>query len=461
MTASNRAARAIALKTEHPDWGYQKIAVAIGGIDRHQVRRAIEHAERRQVVPATVQPTLYISEITIGKRHRRELRDIPSLARSINERGGLLHPIVLTPDKRLIAGRRRIAAWELSRFAADPIPVRFIDIDQVLRGEYDENVERVDFTPSECVDIKRELEPILQAEAARRSRDKKPAPGRKSSGDGAGRAADKVAAFSGRDRRTVEKAEAVVEAAERDPARFGPLRDQMDKTGKVNAPFQKLKVMEATDAIRKSPPPLPMRGPYGCVVIDFPWPHEPDMEQEEIDAKGRSLRPYPAMSISAGMSFLMDKVNPLLADDCVVWFWTTNFHMPHAFQLLSALGFPRHSTIGTWVKTRIGRGQILRDRTEHCIVAKRGKPTIGQIVTKDIVTTGWVGWDQRENSRKPAEFYSLVEAICPAQRYAEIFSTGANGSDIWDCHGDQVGKFAPAIARAAERELIEESARGG
>ena len=49
---------------------------------------------------------MLIADIVVGNRHRRELGDIDGLAASIRELG-LLHPIVVTPERRLIAGVRR------------------------------------------------------------------------------------------------------------------------------------------------------------------------------------------------------------------------------------------------------------------------------------------------------------------------------------------------------------------
>jgi hypothetical protein len=49
---------------------------------------------------------------------------------------------------------------------------------------------------------------------------------------------------------------------------------------------------------------------------------------------------------------------------------------------------------------------------------------------------------------KPDEFYRLVERVTPAARYAAIFSTGGEGA-LWDGHGDQVGKHAPAEGKVA------------
>ena len=53
--------------------------------------------------------TRQIDSIKIGKRFRKDLGDIDSLAESIN-RYGLFHPIVITPEGQLMAGYRRLKA---------------------------------------------------------------------------------------------------------------------------------------------------------------------------------------------------------------------------------------------------------------------------------------------------------------------------------------------------------------
>ena len=85
----------------------------------------------------------------------RILGDIEGLAESIDEIG-LLHPVVVRTDGTLIAGVRRLAACKLLGWRE--IPVTVVDITKVLRGEHDENVCRKDFTWSEAVAIKREIE---------------------------------------------------------------------------------------------------------------------------------------------------------------------------------------------------------------------------------------------------------------------------------------------------------------
>jgi N6-adenosine-specific RNA methylase IME4 len=42
----------------------------------------------------------------------------------------------------------------------------------------------------------------------------------------------------------------------------------------------------------------------------------------------------------------------------------------------------------------------------------------------------------RGHSAKPPEFYDLVESLCPAPRYADLFSRYRH-NEKWDCHGDE------------------------
>jgi hypothetical protein len=51
----------------------------------------------------------------------------------------------------------------------------------------------------------------------------------------------------------------------------------------------------------------------------------------------------------------------------------------------------------------------------------------------------------REWQGKPLEFYDFVEKLCPAPRYAYLFSRYRH-NEKWDCHGDE----APAICEAAQ-----------
>jgi ParB family chromosome partitioning protein len=124
-----------------------------------------------------------VADIIVGDRHRRDLGDIDALARSIGALG-LLQPVVLRPDRRLVSGFRRLAAVKkLGWRTVEVTMVHGLDDEvSLLRAERDENTCRKDFTPSEAVAIGTALEEREKAKAKERQQE-----GRKAGGKAAGR----------------------------------------------------------------------------------------------------------------------------------------------------------------------------------------------------------------------------------------------------------------------------------
>jgi ParB/RepB/Spo0J family partition protein len=365
------------------------------------------------------QAQIPLDQIVVGDRHRRDLGDVAGLAASMAELG-LLQPIVVRPDGLLIAGERRLAAAKALGW--DTIPVNVVDLDSIVRGEFAENSCRKDFTLSEAVAIKRALEPIERAAARQRMVAGKPL---EKFSKGNGRALDKVAAVVGKHRTTIAKAEAIVDAAEAEPEKFGKLLADMDRSGRVNSSYKRLSVLRQEEAIRREPPPLPQRGPYRVGVADPPWPYEIGRP----DPTGRATYDYPQMSLAQICAL---DVGSIMHEDAILWLWTPSYHLVTgaAAQVLAAWGFEGR-TLLTWGKDRMGNGYWLRGQSEHCVLAVRGKP----VVTLTNQTT-LLHAPMRGHSVKPREFYDLVESLCPAPRYADLFSRYRH-NEKWDCHGDE------------------------
>jgi ParB family chromosome partitioning protein len=169
-----------------------------------------------------------ITDIKIGERYRQDLGDVQALADSIKE-VGLLHPPVIDSGNVLIAGERRIRACELLGWTE--IPVRRLDLADIVRGEYAENAIRKDFAPSEAVAIAKALEPYEKEAAAERMRGVR----KISLGSEKGQTRDRIAAVVGMSGRTLEKARDVVQSGRRE------LVEEMDRTGKVDPVHRKLR----------------------------------------------------------------------------------------------------------------------------------------------------------------------------------------------------------------------------
>jgi N6-adenosine-specific RNA methylase IME4 len=217
---------------------------------------------------------------------------------------------------------------------------------------------------------------------------------------------------TGFSRITLAKAEAIVDAAEAEPEKFGTLRVAMDNTGRVNAPFKRLRVMQQAARIRAEPPPLPGRGPYRVANVDIPWAYEPEGSADR--AAHRGAWPYPTINIEQACALA---VSSIMHADSILWLWVTNFILVRGLHLpvLQAWGF-EPKTIITWAKDQPGTGIWILGQTEQAIMAVRGRP----IVTLTMQST-LLHAPVREHSVKPVEFYDLIESLCPAPRYADLF----------------------------------------
>ena len=298
-----------------------------------------------------------------------------------------------------------------------------------LRIQIEENAQRKPLTQSElAIEQRRILAELRKHKTPGERTDLKPGTSGKTFPEV--RATDLVGKLFNESRKQVEKRLAIVDAAEAEPAKFGKLLEDMNRTGRANGPYKRLRNMQQAALIRAEQPPLPGRGPYRVAVVDFPWPYEHD----DDDPSDRAKRPYPTMSIGEIRAF---PITSILHQDAIVWIWAPNFDLRNALEALDGWGLEA-KTILTWAKDRMGYGDWLRCQTEHCIMAVRGKPVV-TLTNQSTLLHAPV----RGHSEKPREFYDLVESLCPAPRYADLFSRYRH-NDKWDCHGDEApGNDAP------------------
>jgi N6-adenosine-specific RNA methylase IME4 len=189
----------------------------------------------------------------------------------------------------------------------------------------------------------------------------------------------------------------------------------------VNSAFRKLQAeqqrqenRELARWLREHPPPWP-EGRWSVLVIDPPWPLE-------------CALPYPTMSLE---EIAAVPVADLVAEDAIVWLWTTNSFLLKAGAIGEGWGL-RYDTKLEWIKDKLGTGQTLRGQSEPCLVFKRGRPLI-DLTTESTVLSAAV----REHSRKPAEFYEQVETLCPGNKL-ELFAREARpGWDRWGAEPDK------------------------
>jgi len=370
---------------------------------------------RRRARAKMVTPKIPIEDIIIRDRFRKDLGELRFLSKSIKS-VGLLHPIVVSKNLDLIAGRRRIEACK--KLGWKEIPVHIVSLEDLKRGEFDENAIRKNFTASEMVAVKRYYEPEIKAEAKKRQVStlkkgiKKPVPEIYRNGQ-KGDTRDTVAKFVGVSGRTLEKAEDIVEAAEADPETFGDILEDVD-SGKTSISHAHTKIKRRRKHI--DPPSLP-EGIFDVVIADPPW-------QYYFPLRGAPDAHYPTMK----KEDILELEVPV-ADDSILFLWATNPHLENALDVVSEWGFIYKTNL-VWVKDKIGTGYYVRGKHELLLIATKGKipPPIEENRFPSVLYA-----PRKEHSTKPDEVYNYIEVMYPNRRYLELFAR--NPREGWTSWG--------------------------
>ena len=330
---------------------------------------------------------------------------------------GLLEPIVLYEGKILDGRNRYLACIEVG------IEPRYINYEGDTPTQYVvSKINRRNLNAGQLAFIALEFKPMLEKEARKRQLS-----GLKQFESvralvherEAGRADTKTGELFGIGGRYVSYAEEVKEKAPELVPQV--LSGEMPLTKAI----QKIKRKEFNEQIENIDIQniKEVNGLYDVIVVDPPWPYE-----TKYDPNGRRCAsPYPEMSLEQ-----IKMIELPAAEDCILWLWTTHKFMRYSFDILDIWGF-RDVAIVTWVKDRIGLGAWLRSQTEYCIMAIKGNPTI-RLTNQTTVIYG----KQREHSRKPDEFYKMVDSLCFGRKIDWFSREKREG---WNQYGNETDKF--------------------
>jgi N6-adenosine-specific RNA methylase IME4 len=125
-------------------------------------------------------------------------------------------------------------------------------------------------------------------------------------------------------------------------------------------------------------------------------------------------------------------VGELAADSSHLYLWTTNAFMVEAHEVASAWGY-KQKTILTWCKVKPDgtpsrkMGYYYRGATEHCLFCVRGKLRLNTRMRPTAFLWPRIG----EHSRKPDQFFDMVEQETPGPRL-ELFARRPRlGWTVW------------------------------
>ena len=164
-------------------------------------------------------------------------------------------------------------------------------------------------------------------------------------------------------------------------------------------------------------------GKYRVIYADPPWSYgntQPDYHTEQRDH-------YPVMPLS---DICAIPVREWAEDDAVLFIWVTSPILEESFQVIRAWGF-KYKASFVWDKVHHNMGHYNSVRHEFLLVCVRGscQPDVRKLF--DSVQS----IERTEHSKKPAEFYDIIETIYTNGDRLEMFAR--NPRDGWKGYGHQ------------------------
>jgi N6-adenosine-specific RNA methylase IME4 len=172
------------------------------------------------------------------------------------------------------------------------------------------------------------------------------------------------------------------------------------------------------------------------IVADPPWQFE--LRSAKGERKSAQAH-YACMSLPEIEAM---PVGMLARRDCWLFLWATAPMLPDALATMRAWGF-RYVSRTSWRKTtesgktRMGPGYIVRTMHEDILIGRIGEPTRRRPMPSLFSGVA------REHSRKPDEFYALLETFAePTAFKLDLFGRETKDARLgWSTWGDERTKF--------------------
>lgn len=200
---------------------------------------------------------------------------------------------------------------------------------------------------------------------------------------------------------------------------------------------------------------------YKTLLADPPWQFQ--NRTGKMAPEHKRLSRYSTMKLE---DILHLPVEQLADDTAHLYLWVPNALLPEGLRVMAAWGFQYKSNV-VWHKIRKdggpdgrGVGFYFRNVTEMVLFGVRGKNA--RTLAPGRRQVNFLATQKREHSRKPDEFYNIVESCSPGP-YLELFARGSR--DGWATWGDQANEYSPTWAtyvnhsRSKAKVIDEDSAQ--
>jgi len=180
---------------------------------------------------------------------------------------------------------------------------------------------------------------------------------------------------------------------------------------------------------------------YNVIYADPPWHFSAGIRSSKM-INGKHLNYTPETTPNDGQYECMQDedivnlpVNTITLDDCVLFLWTTDAHLPLALRVMTAWGMP-YKTIGfVWnKKEKSGKqvcyyGKWTMKGTELCLLGAKGH---ANSLIQSHKVRGLVEAVRGKHSEKPAIVRDRIVELMGDLPRIELFSRNiSNGWDVW------------------------------
>ena len=166
-------------------------------------------------------------------------------------------------------------------------------------------------------------------------------------------------------------------------------------------------------------------GKYSVIYADPPWQYENSGFINSAESN------YPTMSENE-LACLSEKLNEISNDSSVLFLWATNPLLDVAMRIMQSWGF-EYKTNFVWVKDK-ARGFAWWAKSKHELLLVGTK--INTKTPEQSFDSAICANRPNEHSRKPEEFYDLIEVLFPKCKKIELFARSRRPG--WDSWGNQL-----------------------
>ena len=182
---------------------------------------------------------------------------------------------------------------------------------------------------------------------------------------------------------------------------------------------------------------------YSIIYADPPWSYYNDMTVDRSQNKtGSGSMTHPSYPVMSSADIKAIPVSSIAEEDCILFMWTTDYHLQKAIEVISAWGF-EYKTIGfAWQKQNKDGSPVcfmgaytMKSGIELCLLATKGKNANKLVINHKVQSL--IMSKREQHSKKPDDARNrIIDLVGNDTSKIELFAR--QRVDGWDAWGNEV-----------------------